>query len=236
MAEHILFIPGLRCTADLFAAQREALAAGHDIVVADIGQDATIAAMAARALAATPGRFAVVGLSMGGYVALEIMRLAPGRVTRLALLDTSARPDTEDATRKRGKMIGLAELGRLDIVHDSLWRRLVAPGRQSDAALEAKVKAMLFETGPEAFIRQQQAIMGRMDSRPSLPAIAAPTLALVGEEDEITPPEHAIEIAKAVPGARLVRIPGSGHLSTLEQPEAVNAALVDHFAQTPAVA
>jgi pimeloyl-ACP methyl ester carboxylesterase len=225
MSEPLVFIPGLNCTPALYAPQAERF--GHDrpIVFADNRQDATIAAMAGRLLGQAPARFALAGLSMGGYVALEIMRLAPHRVSRLALLDTSARPDTEDATIRRRRLMGMAEEGAFQAVHDALWGALVHPSRRQDGALESIVKTMMLETGPEAFVRQQRAIIGRADSRPFLKAIAAPTLIVVGEGDAITPPDKAEELQAGIEGAELVVVPDCGHLSTLEQPERVNEAL-----------
>ena len=225
MTEPLLMIPGLNCTAALFERQTISLENGRKILVADVSRDDTIAGFAGRALAAAPERFALAGLSMGGYVCLEILRQAPGRVTRLALLDTSARPDSEDATRRRLRLIRIAEGGRFADVHPLMWDRLVSRRHRDDAELEATVTGMMEETGPEAFVRQQRAIMGRMDSRPGLSTIAVPTLVLAGEEDEITPPEMARELADRIPRSTLEIVEDCGHLSTLEQPGAVTAAL-----------
>lgn len=225
MTEPLLLIPGLNCTAALYAPQRAALGNDREILVADIGQDDTIAGFARRALAGAPDRFALAGLSMGGYVCLEILRQAPGRVTHLALLDTSARPDPDEATRRRLRLIRIAEGGRFDDVHALLWDRLVPRGRRHDAALESIVKQTMADTGPDAFIRQQRATVGRMDSRASLPAIAVPTLVLVGGRDAITPPDLSRELADGIAGAALEVVEDCGHLSTLERPEVVNDAL-----------
>ena len=181
--------------------------------------------MAARFLASAPPRFALAGLSMGGYLALEIARMTPFRVTRLALMDTSARPDDEDATARRRKLMAMAESGGLPAVHDILWQKLVHEDRLGDAELEALVRRMLLDTGPEAFVRQQRAIIGRMDSRPTLGALTMPTLVLVGEDDGITPPKLAYELADGLADADLVVVPECGHLSAIERPEAVTAAL-----------
>lgn len=225
MTEPLLLIPGLNCTAALFAPQRAALGNEREILVADIDQDDTIAGFARRALDAAPGRFALAGLSMGGYVCLEILRQAPGRVTRLALLDTSAQPDSEEATQRRMRLIRIAEGGRFEDVHPLLWDRLVPRRRRNDAALETIVKQMMLDTGADAFVRQQRAIIGRMDSRPSLPAIAVPTLVLVGDQDAVTPPAMAHEMADGIAGAVFEVVEDCGHLSTLERPEVVNDAL-----------
>jgi pimeloyl-ACP methyl ester carboxylesterase len=197
------------------------------VTVADHRRDDTMDAIAERILATAPPRFALAGLSMGGYIAFMIAHKAPERVAKLALLDTGARPETERQTERRLALIALAESGRLSEVPDQLFPLFVHRNRLSDAALRRIVHAMAQETGPAAFVRQQKAIMGRPDARPMLAAIRCPTLVLVGEGDELTPPELSQEIAAGIVGARLVTVPDSGHLSTLERPEAVNAALVE---------
>jgi pimeloyl-ACP methyl ester carboxylesterase len=225
MAERLVLIPGLANTARLYEAQIAAIAPERPVVVADHTRDDSIPAIAARLLRDVPGRFALAGLSMGGYVALEVLRQAPERVERLALLDTSARPDTPEARADRERMIALAEAGRFDAIVSTLWPRLVHPRHRSDDALRTVVAAMMRDVGPEAYIRQQRAIMARPDSRPLLPGIEIPTLVLVGEGDAITPPEIAREMAEMIEWASLMVIPEAGHLSTLERPEALTRAL-----------
>lgn len=225
MAETLVLIPGLACTARLFEPQISALSGDRDIIVADTTRDDSIEAMARRVLSEAPGRFALAGLSMGGYIALDIMRRAPERVERLALLDTSARPDTPQSSDDRRRLIALAEAGRLDEIHAALWPRLVHPHRRDDPGLQDILLHMMRETGAEAYIRQQRAIMGRLDSRPMLPGIEIPTLVLVGDGDAITPPEVAREMAEMVEWASLVVVPQAGHMSTLEAPERVTQAL-----------
>lgn len=232
--ETLLLVPGLNCTRRLFEPQIAALSRSRPVIVADHASDETLAAIAHRLIDRAPPRFAIAGLSMGGYVALEVLRQAPERVTRLALLDTTARPDSEETRRDRERLIRLAEAGRFEEVHPTLWQRLASPGRLGDKELERIVIGMMRETGPEAFIRQQRAIMARPDSRPMLPQIEIPTLVLVGEEDRITPPELAREMAEAIEWASLVVVPRSGHLSSLEEPEAVTRALETWLAQTAA--
>ncbi|MGO4524842.1 alpha/beta fold hydrolase [Microvirga sp. 2MCAF35] len=225
MAETLVLIPGLACTARLFEPQIAALSSGRNIIVAENPRDDSIAAMAARLLRDVPGRFALAGLSMGGYIAMEVMRQAPERVERLALLDTSARPDTPEASQDRKRLIALAEAGRIDEINSALWPRLVHPDHLGDRALRDVMLGMMRETGFEAFIRQQRAIMARVDSRPSLPGIEIPTLVLVGDGDSITPPEIAREMAEMIEWASLVVVPGAGHMSTLEQPDRVSHAM-----------
>ncbi|KAA2235354.1 alpha/beta fold hydrolase [Salinarimonas soli] len=225
MSEPLVLVPGLNCTRALFGPQIAAFEGARPVLVANHTRDDTIPEIARRLLADAPPRFGLLGLSMGGYVALEVMRQAPGRVARLALLDTSARPDTDESKANRERLIALAGTDRFAEVADILWQRYVAPHRQNDAALARIVMGMQRETGPQTFARQQRAIMGRVDSRPDLPGIEIPTLVLVGEDDVITPPEHAREIAEAIEWASLVVVPGCGHLSTLESPGIVNEAI-----------
>lgn len=223
----VLLVPGLLCTPRLYAEQLPALWRFGPVFVADHTRDDSVAAIARRALSQLAGRFALVGLSMGGYVALEILRQAPSRVAKLALLDTTARPDLPEQTENRRRLVEVARGGRFAEIPDVLYPKLVAPAREQDAALRAIVRTMVEETGADAFARQQAAISARPDSRPSLATIRCPTLVLVGAEDALTPPDRATEMAEAIPGARLVTVPDCGHLSTLERPEPVTRALVE---------
>ena len=172
-------------------------------------------------------RFALVGLSMGGFIAMEIVKQAPERVRRLALLDTNARADTPERSENRRGLIAMAETGRFAAVIDILFPVFVHRQRHGDAALKAIVRTMAEETGIEAFVRQQNALIDRVDARPWLKSIVCPTLVLVGDGDLQTPPELSQEIVDSIHSAKLVVVPDCGHLSTLEQPEAVNKALLD---------
>jgi pimeloyl-ACP methyl ester carboxylesterase len=223
----LLLVPGLLCSARLYAPQVTALWPLGPVTVADHRRDADVAAIAARILADAPPRFALAGLSMGGYIAFAMLRQAPERIAKLALLDTSARPDTPEQSAAREKFIAMAEAGQLAEVVDTLALRFLHRDRRTDATLNRVIRDMAADTGVEAFVRQQKAIMTRPDSRPQLSSIACPTLVLVGEGDELTPPSLAQEIAAGIAGARLVTVPDCGHLSTVERPEAVNAALAE---------
>ena len=221
----VVLVPGLLCSARLYAAQIEALWPFGPVTVADHRRDDSVDAIARRILAEAPPRFALVGLSMGGYIAFAIWRQAPDRVERLTLLDTSARNDTPEQTERRRGAIAKAEAGQFVEVFEAIYPALVHKNRHGDADLKRTVRGMADATGVEAFIRQQKAIMGRPDSRPLLPTIKCATIVIVGREDALTPPETAREIAAGIPGARLEVIPDCGHLSTLERPEAVNRAM-----------
>ena len=223
----VLLVPGLLASARLYASQIPALWQRGPVMVADPIHDDTMAAIAARVLASAPPVFALAGLSMGGYICFEIVRQAPQRTARLALLDTSARADTPDQSAGRRTQVALASQGRMAEVVDAQFPRLVARMHREDGELRSVAERMAEDVGVAAFIRQQTACMGRADSRPLLGRIRCPALVLVGEDDEVTPVERAAEIANGINGARLVTVPQCGHLSTLEQPAAVTRALLE---------
>jgi pimeloyl-ACP methyl ester carboxylesterase len=222
-----ILVPGLLCSARLFAEQIPALWRFGAVTVVDHRQDETLDAIAARILKAAPPRFALCGLSMGGYIAYAILRAAPERVAKLALLDTAARADTPEQTERRMKQIALAQSGKLNDVVDTLLPLFLHKDHLGNPALVKIVRDMAADTGPEAFVRQQRAIMARPDSRPDLPKIECPTMVVVGDGDTLTPPKVAEEIAGLIPGSRLMTIPNCGHLSPIEKPDAVTKALVE---------
>jgi pimeloyl-ACP methyl ester carboxylesterase len=162
---------------------------------------------------------------MGGAVAFEMVRQAPDRIERLALLDTSALSDTPEQTERRLKLIAMAQTGEFKLVRETLWLLFVHPARHDNVALKRAVFKMMDDTGPETFIRQQKALMSRPDSRPSLGAIHCPTLVLVGNEDALTPVSVAQTISDGIAGSKLDIVQDCGHLSTMERPDAVTEAL-----------
>ncbi|MGO9487228.1 MAG: alpha/beta fold hydrolase [Rhodomicrobium sp.] len=222
-----LLIPGLAASARLYGPQIPALWRFGPVMVANHTRQSSMAGLAQDILAEAPPRFALAGLSMGGYIAFEIVRQAPERVLKLALLDTSARADTTEQMEGRRARIAMAQAGDFAAIPALMFPGLVHAMRREDADLKALVDRMAAETGAEAFVQQQTANMGRPDSRPGLAAIKCPTLVLVGDGDELTPPALAQEIAQGVPGARLETVPDSGHLSTLEAPGFVTQKLVE---------
>lgn len=209
----------------MYASQIEVLWPRGAVILANHTRDDSMPALARSILAQAPARFALVGLSMGGYISLEILRQAPERVARVALLDTMARPDTPEVSAARREQMQLATRAPFASVVRALIPRLVHRSRQDDTELTGLIVRMGEEVGVEAYLRQQTAIIGRIDSRPTLRDIRCPTLVLVGDSDQLTPPERASEIADGIPGAELVVVPECGHLSTLERAAAVNAAL-----------
>ena len=223
----IVLIPGLRCSARLYAPQLPHLWSFGPVMVSNHSHGDTLPGIANDVLTTAPPRFALIGLSMGGYIAFEILRRAPERVVKLALLDTSARADTPVQAQRRQQQIALTEAGRYEDTVTAQFALMVHHSRQADAELWQTYRLMAQETGPEVFVRHQRAIGRRVDSRPDLGRIKVPTLVLVGDTDALTPPSHAEEIAAGVDKARLVVVADCGHLSTLERPEPVTAALVD---------
>ena len=222
----VVFIPGLLCDSLLWAPQIGTLSDIADCWVASPTGADSIESLAAQLLERAPfPQFALAGLSMGGYVALEIMRQAPGRVLKLALLDTSARADTPEQTERRHALIDIARRGRFAEVTNLLLPALVNRARSYDRQIVGTIRAMARNVGEEAFYLQESAIIRRIDSRPHLAAIRCPTLILCGHQDAITPPALHQELASGINGAKLVLIGDCGHLSTIEQPEEVNLAL-----------
>ncbi|HWQ38258.1 MAG TPA: alpha/beta fold hydrolase [Burkholderiales bacterium] len=229
MKQPLVLIPGLLCDAALWGPQVAALGDIADVWIPDLRTQSSIREMAEAVLREAPfQRFALAGLSMGGYVAMEIMRRAARRVPRLALLDTRATPDTPEETGRRLELIRLARTERgFTPVTSRMLPLLVHPSRVGDASLVRIIRDMAERTGIDAFVRQQAAIIHRPDSRPDLKAIGCPTLVLCGREDAITALASHEEMARLIPGARLHVVEVCGHLSTLERPEQVNRALRD---------
>ena len=222
----LVLVPGLLCDKQLWQPQVENLADVADIWIAEHTRSDTMSGVACDVLADAPfAAFALAGLSMGGYIAFEIMRQAPQRVSKLALLDTAAGADLPEQTQRRMDFISLAERGKFLGITDVLLPLLLHPSRLCERALTGVVKSMAKNIGKEAFVRQQRAIMSRADSRVLLGAIDCPTLVLCGRQDALTPLARHEEIAAGINDSRLEIIEDCGHLSTLERPVQVNAAL-----------
>lgn len=221
----LVLVPGLVCDDDLYAPQRSALGDVADVVVPDIRPAGTIEQMARAVLDAAPERFALAGLSLGGYVVLEVLRQARSRVMRVALLDTSARPESPEQTARRRALLDLVDDQGLDAGLEALWPSEVAASRVADAALHDRFLAMCRRSGRNVLVRQVEAIMARADSRPDLPGLDIPLLVLCGRQDAITPLDGHEELARLAPRARLVVLDDCGHLSTWEQPDAVTGEL-----------
>jgi len=222
---NLVLVPGLLCTRALWAPQVDALGDIAEIMIADHTRHDSMAAIARSILATAPERFALAGLSMGGYISYEIVRQAPERVTKLALLNTGSRADAPERAAARRELMAFAEREGTRKTQAQLMPVLINKARLADKPLVETIERMGADTGVEAFKRQQAAIMSRPDNRPFLPSIRCPTLVLVGREDALTPVELSQEIAAGIAGAGLEIVPDCGHLSTMERPEAVNRAL-----------
>jgi pimeloyl-ACP methyl ester carboxylesterase len=221
-----LLIPGLGCTSEIWAGQVAGLWSRGPVAIANHLQGDSIAAIATSILAAAPPRFALAGISMGGYLAFEIWRRAPERVRGLALVDTQARPDSPEATGRRRDAVALAQSGKFRQVLLNAFPLTVHPDHVNSAALSDLNLRMSLANGVNAYANHQQAIITRPDSRPDLATITVPTTIIVGEGDRLTPPELSREMAALIPGATLEMIAQAGHLALAEQPEATTAALL----------
>jgi pimeloyl-ACP methyl ester carboxylesterase len=223
----ILLVPGLVSSPRIFAPIVPALWRYGPVTVANHIRDDDMAAIARRILAEAPPRFALAGHSMGGYIAFEIMRQAPERVAKLALINTQARPDTPETSERRRGQMARAKAGEFHAILDELFPIFVHPSRRDDAGLRKLMHDMGDDLGADAFVRQQTAVIGRVDSRLTLAGISCPTLVLTSDEDNTVPNKLSVEIAEGIPGAKFRIIPDCGHLSQVEQPQAVTAALVE---------
>lgn len=223
----LLLLPGLLCDQALWAHQIDHLSDIAQIQVPDLTGHDSIGDLADSVLVNAPDRFALAGLSMGGYVAFEIMRRAPERVTRLCLVDTSARPDTAEQRQRREAMLKLARIGKFRGMSPRLLATQVHPDHVAVPEIGGVVLAMTERVGRDAFCRQQAAILSRPDSRPDLGTIRVPTLVIVGADDAQTPPDRSQEIATGIAHAQLHILARCGHLAPLEQPTMVTALLHD---------
>jgi pimeloyl-ACP methyl ester carboxylesterase len=219
--QSLVLLPGLLNDAMLWDHQIRHLSPLMDVTVADLSRDDTMQALAARTLETAPKSFALCGLSMGGYVAFEIMRQAPERVTHLILMDTSANPDTPEQTARRRDLVRIAQTGRFKGVTPRLLPSLLARESLVNRSITHKLMEMAERMGRDVYVRQQSAIMSRADSRPTLLTIKIPTLILVGREDRLTPVPLAEEMARAIPHSILRVLDGAGHLPPIEQENVV---------------
>ncbi len=205
--------------------------ADREVIVADNQSDDTIEEFAQRLLNNAPAKFVLVGHAMGGFVAFEVMRRAPERVAKLALISTLASADGPAQTARRQGYIDLVESGQFDQVVEERIPILFPEEKGNDARLLSIARQMAADTGADTFLAQQRAIMARIDSRPRLDEIAVPTLLIWGEQDGITSRAHHDEILEAIPGARLEVVPGAGHLPTVETPDVVATLLTEFIDQ-----
>ncbi len=221
----LVLLPGLLNTRRVFEQQIEALSDLADCVVPELWHHDTIGAMADATLALAPPTFALVGFSMGGYVAFEIMRQATQRVERLALMDTQATPDSAESTKRRRALLEQTKIGRFRGVQRTLLPQLVHSRHINDATITQPIFDMAQEIGADGFVREQRAIIDRADSRPMLVDIDIPTVVIVGRQDQVTPLPRSEEMAADIANSRLIVLEECGHMSPLEKPAEVTAAL-----------
>jgi Predicted hydrolases or acyltransferases (alpha/beta hydrolase superfamily) len=223
----VLLVPGLNCTAEAFARQIPIAWSFGPVTVADHRRGESIGAIANAILADAPPRFALLGFSMGGYIAFEILRQARERVARVAFLSTSARLDSPEQRENRLRQIAITEAGKFESIPPTSFENAVHPDNRSDEALRAIHRRMALANGPEVFVRQQRAILARQDSRADLAGIDMPAWVIVGEADRVTGVDAAREIAAGISGAHFVEVAGAGHFAPVEQPEGVNRAVAE---------
>ncbi|EEX10251.1 hydrolase, alpha/beta fold family [Ruegeria lacuscaerulensis ITI-1157] len=227
MIEPLVLLPGLMCDARLFQPQIARLSRDRAVMVAPIGGGDRIEEIASGLLDQLPHRFALAGLSMGGVVALELVRRAPDRVTRLCLMATDAQADTPQIAANREELIVGAQAGRLEeVMRKVIGTDTLAPGPQRLPILSDMLQ-MASELGPDLFVRQMRALQRRPDQQGTLRRIKVPTLVLCGAHDTLTPVRKHNFMAELIPEAVLHVVNDAGHLPTLEAPEETTGALID---------
>lgn len=230
----VVLIPGMMCDARLFGPQIAELSRERAVMVAPITGASTVEALAEGVLAGAPERFALAGLSMGGIVAMEVIRRAPGRVERLALMDINHLPESECAAAARTPQIEAVRAGRLAEVTREMARGYLAPGAARDDVLDLMLD-MATALGPRVFEAQSRALTARPDQTDTLRVLRTPTLVLCGRHDALCPVRRHEAMVEAIPGAQLEIIEGAGHLTTLEAPQPTARALRGWLAAPPRV-
>lgn len=225
MAEPLVFLPGMMCDARLFGPQLAELSAQCAVMVAPVTQGERVEEIASGLLDQLPMRFALAGHGMGGIVAMELLRRAPDRVSRIALMSTNPLPETPQAASQREPQIVRVRTGRLgDVMHEHMPSSALAPGSYRAEIMELFMD-MADALGAEVFVRQSRAMQRRKDQQATLRRTRVPALILCGEHDTLCPVKRHGFMAELIPNAHLVVLGGSGHLPTLEQPGEVTAAL-----------
>lgn len=225
--EGLIFLPGMMCNEQLFAPQVDVFCGTIAVEIGDLSSSQSIEGMAAKTLQTTEFEtFALAGLSLGGIVAMEIVRQAPHRVERLALMDTNHLPDQPDRIAQRTRQIERVSRGELlQVMRDELKPFYVAPQHMNDPGLNSIFLDMATSLGPEVFERQATALMARHGAEDVLSIYEGETLILCGEHDLPCPPSRHQEMHDIVSNSELVIVPDAGHVTTLENPNAVNSAL-----------
>lgn len=231
MREPVVFLPAMMCDARLFGPQIADLSRDHAVMSAPITQGERVEEIASNLLDVLPKRFALVGLGMGGIVALELIRRAPDRITRLALLDTTPLADTPQQAAARDPQIIRARAGKLSEVMEEELRHFDLAPTPHRAEIIALVEDMSQTLGPECYMRQARAMQRRRDQQTTLRKIVVPTMVMCGAQDKIWPVKRHTFMAELIPSAQLKIIEHAGHLPPLEQPIAVTEALREWLAE-----
>ena len=224
-AECLVLVPCLLCDAAVWRHQVAVLSAEAPVQIADMQGESTIEAMAARVLREAPQRFAIAGHSLGGRVALEVVRQAASRVARLALLDTGANAAAPGERERRAALLERARARGVRVIAEEMLLPSLHESLRDDAALTAEIVAMIERADVETLERQFGAMLARPNAEPLLAEISCPTLVLCGAEDTYSPVERHVRMAAAIRGATLVVVERCGHMAPLERPDAVTAAL-----------
>ena len=224
--QNLILVPGLICDDEVWAYTQEHLSDVADCRTVPADEADTMQDLARAVLDTAPETFAIAGFSMGGYVAMEVLRQAPGRVTRLALLDTSSRGDTPEKAAGRNAAIADCEEGRFDDLLDRFVPLLLHPERMAEP-LAARVRAMGHRVGPTLFARRHRAMLTRTDGRDLLAGCDIPVRAICGRSDALTSVEEHEEIADLAPRGRFSIVEDCGHMPPLERPQAATALLRD---------
>lgn len=231
MPEPLVLLPGMMCDARLFGPQIAELSAEMCVTVAPVTQGERVEEIASGLLDQLPARFALAGLSMGGIVAMELLRRAPDRITRLALMDTNPLAETPQVAAAREPQIIGARTGRLaEVMQEEIKPSCLAPGPHRAEVLDL-VMDMAQTLGPEVFVRQSRALQRRRDQQGTLRKCKVPTMILCGAHDTLYPIKRHTFMAELIPYAQLKVIETAGHLPTLEAPEETTLALREWLKQ-----
>lgn len=221
----LVLVPGHLCNDVLWEHQVAGLRDIAQPMIADVTQDDSLSGMAARLLRQAPPRFSLAGLSMGGMVCMEVMRQAPERVQRLALLDTNPGADNAERAAQRRKMVDRFNAGEVDALVQEFLELVVPASRLGEEEVIRPMRAMMTAVAEKAFPTQVKALIERQDSRADLPGYDLPVRVICGREDRLTPLAFHEEMAGLIPGADLTVIEDCAHMSTMERPLEVNAAM-----------
>lgn len=232
LKETLLLLPGMMCDERLFAPQIEVFCNDYTVITGDIAGRSSISEMAQDQLAGVKGEINLLGLSMGGIVAMEMARIAPQRIMRLALLDTNHLTETPERKKLRMQQIEKVRAGQLrEVIINEMKPNYLAHTNRGNQKLLDLLVEMAMDQGVETFINQSLALRNRHDQSEAIAKFKGPLLILHGAEDELCPPERHRQMAAENGGAMLISVKNAGHISTLENPAAVNQAIMNWLSE-----